>query len=146
MSGIFLDTLAADVERTQRVNQTLALLPQAVRVTTGLRPVKLLVISPSERIDMIASRHTAALPRALRGLMGCSQGSSERDAVKASAVASYLLFDSRFTQALMALGHADAMRQREAIQAFFGWAQPDSHQNWTNESRERRLVHAALHP
>jgi hypothetical protein len=55
----------------------------------------------------------------------------------------------------MALGHADAMRQREAIRGFFGWEHepalnasspswplPDSRQNWMNESRARRLVRA----
>jgi NTE family protein len=121
MSGIFLDALAVDVERVQRVNQTLSFIPPAARAGTGLRPVELLVISPSERIDLIASRHTAALPGALGRMIGCPLGSTEREAVKASALASYLLFDSGFTRELMALGRADTLRQREAVLAFFGW-------------------------
>lgn len=121
MSSIFLDTLAADVERMRHVNQTLASLPPAARANTGLRPVELLVIAPSERIDVIASRHAAALPAGLRSMMGCPRGSSERETAQASALASYLLFDSGFTQELMALGHADAMRQRDELLVFFGW-------------------------
>jgi NTE family protein len=121
MSSIFLDALATDVERTHRVNQTLSLIPPAARTATGLRPVELLVISPSERIDVIASRHAAALPGALRRMIGCPRGSTEQEITQSSALASYLLFDSGFTQELMALGRADTLRQRDAVDAFFGW-------------------------
>lgn len=121
MSSIFLDTLAADVERMQHINRTLASIPAAARAGTGLRPVELLVIAPSERIDAIAARHAAALPAGLRSMMRCSRANTGGETVQASALASYLLFDSGFTRELMALGHADAMRQREAVQGFFGW-------------------------
>lgn len=123
MSSIFLDSMAADVERMQHINQALASLPAAVRASTGMRPVELLVIASSERIDAIASRHTAALPAGLRSMMRCSRNSSASEAAQASALASYLLFDSGFTRELMALGHADAIRQRDAIRTFLGWEQ-----------------------
>jgi len=125
ISSIFLDALAVDVEYMQRINRTLALIPESERAGTTLRPIDLLVISPSERIDMIASRHTKALPELLRRMLGhlSSSGPPGNEAVKASALASYLLFDADFTRELMELGRADTMRQRDAVRAFFGWTE-----------------------
>lgn len=120
LASIFLDALAVDVERLRRINQTLALIPEEVRGQTNLRPIELLVISPSERIDMIATRHTAALPGAVRRMFR-AQDAANAGAAKASAFASYLLFDTGFTRELMAMGRADTMRQREAVRRFFGW-------------------------
>lgn len=121
LASVFLDSLSSDAEHMRHINEGLAHLPPAARAGTGLRPVELLVIAPSERIDVIASRHAAALPTALRGMMGCAQANARRETSQASALASYLLFDSGFTRELMALGRADTMRQREAVLAFFGW-------------------------
>ncbi|MES1163887.1 MAG: patatin-like phospholipase family protein, partial [Rhizobacter sp.] len=68
LSSIFLDALAVDVERLRRINQTLALIPPELRHASPLLPLQLLVISPSERIDVIAARHVGALPGAVRRL------------------------------------------------------------------------------
>ena len=62
LSSIFLDALAVDAERLQRINATLALIPEDVRAQAALKPVRLLLISPSERLDDIAGRHLDALP------------------------------------------------------------------------------------
>ena len=51
LSNIFLDALAVDVERVQRINQTLSLIPEEKRLHSALRPVELLVIAPSQRLD-----------------------------------------------------------------------------------------------
>jgi len=122
LSGIFLDALAVDVERLRRINQTLALIPPQARPGTRLRPVELLVVAPSQRIDEIAARHTEALPRAVRRLLASGTVAGEPKAgAKSAALASYLLFEPGFIHELMALGHADAMRQREEVLRFFGW-------------------------
>jgi len=125
MSSIFLDALAVDIERLERVNQTLSLIPAQARPGTRLRPVELLVIAPSERIDAIAARHVDALPRVVRRAFGHhdSNGSGAQ-AAQSAAFASYLLFDSGFTRELMALGRADTLAQREAVRRFFGWPAP----------------------
>ena len=60
----------------------------------------------------------ARLPGAVRHLLGGSQVAAD---VKGGALASYLLFESGYTRELMALGHADAMKQREEVLRFFGW-------------------------
>ena len=120
LSSIFLDALAVDIERLQRINHTLSLIPAEARARSSLRPLDLLVISPSERIDAIAQRHVQALPGAVRRLFGGMGGGGDGSA-KGSALASYLLFESSFTQELMALGRADTLRQRAEVCAFFHW-------------------------
>ena len=72
------------------------------------------------RIDTIAQRHVQDLPGAVRRLFGGMAAPGEAGA-KGAALASYLLFESAFTQELMALGRADTLRQREEVCAFFGW-------------------------
>jgi NTE family protein len=120
LSSIFLDSLAVDVERLQRINHTLALIPPDALASSALRPLELLVISPSERIDAIAARHVGALPGAVRRLFG-GMAANATSNVKGAAFASYLLFESSFTQELMALGRADTFRQRVEVCEFFGW-------------------------
>ncbi|MGJ7529481.1 patatin-like phospholipase family protein [Variovorax sp. GB1P17] len=118
LSSIFLDALAVDIERLHRVNHTLGLIPAEAREASGLRPLDLLVISPSERLDVIAARHVDALPGAVRHLLGGSKVAAD---VKGGALASYLLFESGYTCELMALGRSDAMAQRDEVLRFFGW-------------------------
>lgn len=118
LSSIFLDALAVDIERLRRVNHTLGLIPPEAQAASQLRPIDLLVISPSERIDVIAARHVDELPGAVRHLLGGSKVAAD---VKGGALASYLLFESAYTRELMALGHADAMKQRDEVLRFFGW-------------------------
>lgn len=121
MSGIFLDGLAADIERINRVNQTLSVLNEEQRRHTPLKPIRTLVISPSHRIDSIASRHVASLPRPIRTMLG-GIGATE---ARGSALASYLLFEQGFTRELIALGESDTYAKREEVLAFF---EPDTAQ------------------
>jgi len=121
MSSIFLDALAVDIERIRRINQTLNLIPREARQASALKPVELLVISPSQRIDQIAAKHAGALPHAVRSLLGGLGVSSKKADVKGGALASYLLFEAVYTRELIAMGHADAMHQEDEICRFFGW-------------------------
>lgn len=121
LSNIFLDALSVDVERMRRINQTLQLIPPNARTSSGLKPIELLLIAPSQRLDAIAARHIDALPMAVRAMLGSLGVSSKASDVKGAALASYLLFESAFTQELIALGYADAQNQKDEILKFFGW-------------------------
>ena len=125
LSSIFLDTLAADIERTQRINHTLSLIPPAARADSALRPVELLVISPSQRLDDLALRHVHELPGTVRTLLGIL-GVRPNDHAS-GALASYLLFEPGYTRALMQLGWRDTLSQREEVERFFGWPSGPAH-------------------
>lgn len=115
MSSIFLDSLAVDIERMTRINLTLSLLPEEVLAKSALRPVKILVIAPSERLDEIASRHIDSLPLPIRTLLS-GIGATE---TKGAVLASYLLFESSYTRELIRLGHQDTLMRREDVLEFF---------------------------
>jgi NTE family protein len=124
LSSIFLDALAVDAERLERINATLSLIPADLRAQASLKPVRLLLISPSERLDDIADRHLDALPHTIRALLrgiGVTRGGPGSNG---SALASYLLFEADFTRELMALGEKDTEARRDEVLAFFDLADP----------------------
>lgn len=116
LSSIFLDSLAVDIERLNRINNTLSLLTEEQRRKTSLRPVDMLIIAPSERLDSIASRHVCSLPLPIRTLLR-GIGATE---VRGAALASYLLFEASYTSELIRLGRKDAQERRDDVLAFFG--------------------------
>ncbi len=118
LNSIFLDTLDADVERLQRVNKIIALIPES-HLQEGavmLRPVDVLIISPSEDLEQIASLHAHTLPRPVRYLFR-RLGAMKRGG---SNLVSYLLFEKGYCRALIGLGYADAMVRRKEILDFLG--------------------------
>jgi NTE family protein len=140
MSSIFLDSLAVDVERIRRINQTLNLIPYEARQASALKPVELLVITPSERVDELAAQHANALPHAVRALLGGLGVSSSHADIKGGALTSYLLFESSFTRELMALGYADTMQQEDEVCHFFGWGSGSADPTTTPAQLERRTA------
>ena len=120
MASVFHDTLHADVEQTQRVSQTIARLPPALAQALPYRPVDVLALHPSISLDELAHQHIHALPAATRNtLAGLGALDTRRQASgSAAALASYLLFEPAFVQALIALGEQDAWRQHDALVHF----------------------------
>ena len=116
LSSIFLDSLSVDIERLTRINRTVALIPDEVRRQKGLtlRPIDVLEISPSQRLDHLAARHVRSLPWALRALLGNIGALNKRG----GALASYLLFEASYTRALIDLGYRDVQERRDEVLAF----------------------------
>jgi NTE family protein len=121
LSNIFLDSLAVDVERLLRINRTLALLTPEQRALTPLRPIEVLVIAPSLRLDDAAGRHLGSLPAPVRTMLRAVGVSGEGETARGAALASYLMFESAYTRELIALGEADTEARRDAVLRFFGW-------------------------
>jgi NTE family protein len=110
LNSIFLDSLNVDIERLQRINKTISLIPREQLTQGGLplRPVKVMVISPSRQIERIAAMHVRDLPPTIRFLLR-AVGAMNRNG---SNLASYLLFEKSFCRALIELGYEDTMARR----------------------------------
>ncbi|RZJ07095.1 MAG: patatin-like phospholipase family protein [Rubrivivax sp.] len=121
LSNIFLDALAVDVERLRRINRTLALLPRETRDATALRPIELLVIAPSRRLDDLAGEHQGSLPKSVRAMLRAFGVSGTGKTTSGSALISYLLFEPSFIGELINLGMSDTLAKRGEVQRFFGW-------------------------
>src|SRR3990170_632951 len=118
LNSIFLDSLEADLERLQRINKTVSLIPEPQRKERGvtLRKVDVLVISPSQDIEQIAARYAHRLPRSLRALLR-GLGTFKRAGAN---LVSYLLFEKPYCRELISLGYADAMTRKREILEFLG--------------------------
>ena len=118
MNSIFLDSLAVDIERLERINRTISAVPVDTLRKMGLtlHHVDVLVITPSEPLDAIAVKHVRSLPWPIRLLLR-SIGAMRRGGAN---LASYLLFEQGYCRELIQLGYNDAMRRREEVETFMG--------------------------
>ena len=119
-NSIFLDSLEADVEHMHRVNSLLKGSHHEEGNEHVLRPIKTLNISPSQPIDMLASKHIADLPKNVRRLFGAIGAGANGG----GSMASYLLFEGKFCGELIDLGYQDGLAQSEAILEFFADYRP----------------------
>jgi len=119
LNSIFLDSLEVDLERLQRINRTLAVMPTELRRQNNmpLHEVDFRVISPSEALERIALEHAHELPRTIRTLL-YFVGATKK---AGSNLVSYLLFERSYCRALIKLGYQDAMRRRDDLMKFLGY-------------------------
>lgn len=122
LSTIFLDNLAADLERMTQVNRLVDLVPLAQLRESGMRVghVEALVLAPSKDLGALALQFANRLPNAVRALLralGSTQGTGAN-------LTSYLLFDRGFCRALIDLGYADTMARQAEVADFLAGA-PD---------------------
>ncbi|MCC5855330.1 MAG: patatin-like phospholipase family protein [Idiomarina sp.] len=114
LDTIFADTLNSDLERLQRVNETIHQLDQAGVPHPSLRRVHSLVIQPHHDFNEIAHKHYERLPSAVKRLLGFI--GVDRDTP--SSVVSYLLFEKEYCRELISLGYEDALKQTDEIHQF----------------------------
>jgi NTE family protein len=106
-----------DIERLERINRTLKLIPpeKLEGSSVTLRPVKVLFISPSQPIERLAARFLHELPRSVRFILRPTGALSR----SGSNLASYLLFEESFCRALIDLGYQDTMAREAEVKDFF---------------------------
>jgi NTE family protein len=116
LDSIFLDSLEADLERLDRINKTIGLIPERKRIRGGvpLRRAEGYLIAPSVDIGELAQDYVTDLPRSLRFLL---RGFGALRA-HGTTLASYLLFEKAFCRALIRLGYQDTVRQRAMLEQF----------------------------
>ena len=117
LNSIFLDSLSVDIERLERINRTVRMIPpeKLEGSSLTLRPVKVLFITPSQPIERIAARFVHELPRTVRFVLRPTGALSRAG----SNLASYLLFEESFCRALIDLGYQDTMAREAEVKDFF---------------------------
>ena len=123
LNSIFLDSLMVDIERMERINRTVKLLPPDAVGASQLRPVKVLFITPSQPLERIAARFLHELPRTVRFLLRPT-GALNR---AGSNLASYLLFEESFCRALIDLGYQDTVAREADVRDFFDSSEGRAH-------------------
>ncbi|HEV3011113.1 MAG TPA: patatin-like phospholipase family protein, partial [Burkholderiales bacterium] len=125
LNSIFLDSLMVDIERLERINRTVQLIPpdRLEDAKVQLRAVKVLYITPSQPIERIASRFIHELPRSVRFVLRPT-GALNRSG---SNLASYLLFEESFCRALIDLGYRDTAAREAEVKDFFGLEENRAH-------------------
>ena len=118
LNSIFLDGLEMDIERLERINRTLRLMPAESRDPDlfQLREVDVLVMRPSQDLGALAAQHARELPIAVRALLSIIGGMRRGG----GTLVSYLLFERGYCRALIDLGYRDTMERREEVAQFFG--------------------------
>ncbi len=117
LNAVFLDSLDSDLERLQRINKTLALIPREKlnHQDVDLRPVPALVLRPSQDLGKLAADEYDRFPAMLRYLLKGigATGHAGEDLL------SYLAFEPIYLKRVMDLGYVDTMTRRDELQEFF---------------------------
>ncbi|MGD9385315.1 MAG: patatin-like phospholipase family protein [Thioalkalispiraceae bacterium] len=116
LDSIFLDSLEADLERLERINKTIDVIPyrHLKKSEVPLRRVDAFVISPSVDISELAQDYLHELPRTIRYLLR-GLGAYRKEG---SGLASYLLFEKGYCRELIRLGYQDALQERSMLEQF----------------------------
>jgi NTE family protein len=151
LNAVMLDSLDQDLDRLRRFNDileagTLAYGPSfgqtlnhAIKPHRNLpvRPVRNLVVRPSQDLGTLAAE-VARSPRFAKGRgMGTRliRELAERESPRQADLASYLLFDEEYAEALIDLGRSDARAKGDDWLGFWS-PEPQSAAEWAEMDRE----------
>lgn len=122
LDTLFMDSIYGDLERLQRINDTVSRIDAGQGKGQPLKVIDTLVITPSEDIRDIAQRHKREFPASvrflLRGVGGLNRSGSQ--------LLSYLLFEGKYCRDLIDLGVRDAQAQKDQLLAFL-------HGDWVDQ-------------
>jgi len=116
LDTLFMDGLYSDLERVTRINELIDIYPEE-KVELGdttMRPIDTMLIVPSEDLRLIANKHRAELPFAIRALLRSVGGADPGE----NRLLSFLLFERAYTRELMTLGYRDAMNVKDELVDF----------------------------
>ncbi len=121
LDTLFMDGLYSDLERITRINQLIDAIPleQRPQSVSQLRAIDTMLIVPSEDLRVIAHRHRAELPLAIRALLRGVGGSNPGE----NRLLSFLLFEKAYTRELIKLGYRDAMKVKDQLLDFITGAE-----------------------
>ena len=119
MNAVFLDSLEPDIERVERVSDMLDSIQRPP--DSHLRPVRILLLQPSQDLAVLASDQVMRFPRSLRFLLK-GLGVSQKGG---SDLLSYLAFEQQYIERLVTLGYDDTRARFEEIREFVGGAGGD---------------------
>lgn len=113
----FLDNLDGDLERLERINNTLRLIPKEKHkeLPNELRPIRTLAMRPSEDLGRLAAEDVDKFGLVLRFLLK-GLGSTK---TSGADLVSYLAFDKSYTRKLLKLGYKDGQARQKELLAFF---------------------------
>lgn len=113
--AIFLDSMEADAERLDRINNILAAFPEGHPVPPNMRAIELLMLHPTRDLAALAAGKTHLLPssvrHAVRAIGGHKAGAAE--------MLGFLLFHPEHTSLLVEAGYEDVGAQWPVIAKFF---------------------------
>lgn len=112
--SVFLDTLDQDARRLERLNEFIETVPRKHR--RGLRPVRMMVLRPSQDLSRLARDHEPDLPRGFRfltrGLGTTETGSPD--------VLAMMMFQPDYLRRLIELGEKDAEARLDELADLLG--------------------------
>ena len=112
LNSIFLDQFDADALTMERVNKILEAVP-AMR-ERGFRPIRMLVLRPTQDLGRLANEYEMKLPATFRFL---TRGLGTKE-TRSNDLLSMVMFQPDYLTRMIELGEADAERRRDEIDTF----------------------------
>ena len=112
MNAVFLDSLEPDIERVERVTDMLDSIERPA--DSHLRPVRILLLQPSQDLAALAADQVIRFPRGLRFLLK-GLGVSQRGGAD---LLSYLAFEHEYIERLVTLGYEDTRARSDEVREF----------------------------